>query len=91
MKLEDGTKIGNHPSFIKAFSNIADFKAKVTSEDTIQESTVNSRLTSKDAQAKLNSIYSDTSHPYWDKKNPVARQKAVEEVKDLMEMVHGTE
>lgn len=91
IKLEDGTKIGNHPAFIKAFSNIAEFKSKVTSEDTIQESTVNSRLTSKDAQARLNAIYGDTSHAYWDKKNPVARQKAVEEVKDLMEMVHGTE
>lgn len=91
MTLEDGTKIGNHPEFIKAFSGIADFKSKVTSEDTIQESAVNSRLTSRDAQARLNSIYSDTSHAYWDKKNPVARQKAVEEVKDLMEMVHGTE
>lgn len=91
MKLEDGTKIGNHPDFIKAFANIAEFKSKVTSEDTIKESTVNERLTPKDAQARLNAIYGDTSHAYWDKKNPVARQKAVEEVQGLMEMIHGTE
>ena len=36
MKLDDGTLIGNHPAFIKAFAAMGDFKSTVTSEDTVQ-------------------------------------------------------
>ncbi len=43
MVLEDGTKVGNHPAFIKAFANFADFKTSVTKEDTISENSVNYR------------------------------------------------
>ena len=89
MKLADGTKIGNHPAFIKAFSNIADFKKTVTSEDTIKEGASNNRLTPADAQSKIDAIMNDKSHAYWDRKNAVARHKAVEEVKGLYEMVSG--
>jgi hypothetical protein len=31
----------------------------------------------------------DKSHAYWDRKNPVAREKAVKEVQDLYEMTVG--
>ena len=89
MKLEDGTMIGNHPEFIKAFANIADFRKTVTSEDTIKESAVNNRLTPADAQAQIDAIMNDKSHAYWDRKNPVARQRAVEQVNGLYEMLNG--
>ena len=89
MVLEDGTKVGNHPAFIKAFANFADFKNSVTKEDTISENSVNYRMSPADAQSKIDSIMNDKSHPYWDRKNAVARDKAVKEVQDLYEMLNG--
>ena len=89
MVLEDGTKVGNHPAFIKAFANFADFKNSVTKEDTISENSVNYRMSPADAKAKIDTIMNDRSHAYWDRKNPVARDKAVKEVQDLYEMLNG--
>ena len=89
MVLEDGTKVGNHPAFIKAFANFADFKTSVTKEDTISENSVNYRMSPADAKAKIDTIMNDKSHAYWDRKNPVAREKAVKEVQDLYEMTVG--
>ena len=89
MVLQDGTKVGNHPAFIKAFASFADFKNSVTKEDTISENSVNYRMSPADAQSKIDSIMNDKSHPYWDRKNAVARDKAVKEVQDLYEMLNG--
>ena len=89
MVLQDGTKVGNHPAFIKAFANFADFKNSVTKEDTISENSVNYRMSPADAKAKIDTIMNDKSHAYWDRKNPVAREKAVKEVQDLYEMTVG--
>tara|TARA_R100000234_G_scaffold56764_2_gene34255 strand:- start:2231 stop:3088 length:858 start_codon:yes stop_codon:yes gene_type:complete len=89
MELKDGTKVGNHPSFIKAFAKFGDFKKSVTKEDTISEGSVNYRMSPADAQAKIDSIMNDKSQPYWDRKNPIARQKQVQEVNELYEMVSG--
>jgi len=89
MVLEDGTKVGNHPAFIKAFASFADFKNSVTKEDTISENSVNYRMSPADAKAKIDTIMNDRSHAYWDRKNPVARDKAVKEVQDLYEMLNG--
>ena len=89
MVLQDGTKVGNHPAFIKAFASFADFKNSVTKEDTISENSVNYRMSPADAQSKIDSIMNDKSHPYWDRKNAVARDKAVKEVQDLYEMISG--
>ena len=90
MVLEDGTKVGNHPAFIKAFANFADFKTSVTKEDTISENSVNYRMSPADAQSKIDSTMSDNSHPYWDRKAPAPiRDKAVKEVQDLYEMISG--
>ena len=89
MVLQDGTKVGNHPAFIKAFANFADFKNSVTKEDTISENSVNYRMSPADAKAKIDTIMNDRSHAYWDRKNPVARDKAVKEVQDLYEMLNG--
>ena len=89
MVLQDGTKVGNHPAFIKAFASFADFKNSVTKEDTISENSVNYRMSPADAKAKIDTIMNDKSHAYWDRKNPVARDKAVKEVQDLYEMLNG--
>ena len=89
MVLQDGTKVGNHPAFIKAFANFADFKNSVTKEDTISENSVNYRMSPADAKSRIDTIMNDKSHAYWDRKNPVAREKAVKEVQDLYEMTDG--
>jgi len=89
IELKDGTKVGNHPAFIKAFSNFAEFKRSVTKEDTISENAVNYRMSPADAQAKIDAIMQDKSHAYWNRKDTIGRQKAVQEVQDLYEMVSG--
>lgn len=90
MVLEDGTKVGNHPAFIKAFASFADFKTSVTKEDTISENSVNYRMSTAEAKSRLDAIMSDKSHAYWDRKAPAPiREKAVKEVQDLFEMTSG--
>ena len=88
MQLADGTLIGNHPEFIKAFANIAEFKQSATSEDTIGEATQNRALTPKQAQAEIDSIMNDKTHAYWDRKNAVGRQAAIDRMQELMSMLH---
>ena len=89
MVLQDGTKVGNHPAFIKAFANFADFKKSVTKEDTISENAVNYRMSPADAQARIDAIMQDKSHAYWNRKDTIGRQKAVKEVQDLYQRVSG--
>lgn len=89
LQLADGTKLGNHPDVIKAFVNIAEFRNSVTSEDTISENTSSLGMTPQQAQAEIDSIMNDRSHAYWDRKNVVGRQQAVERMQKLMDMVHG--
>tara|TARA_R100000353_G_C6475408_1_gene187670 strand:+ start:85 stop:936 length:852 start_codon:yes stop_codon:yes gene_type:complete len=89
MQLADGTKLGNHPDVIKAFANIADFRASVTSEDTISENASSLGMTTQQAQAEIDAIMNDKSHAYWDRKNVLGRQQAVERMQKLMDMVHG--
>ncbi len=91
MRLEDGTMIGNHPAFIKAFAAIGEFKSTVTSEDTINDGARNSVFTPAQAQAEIDAIMNDKSHPYHDRKNVTGRQRAIEHVNSLFTMVHGSE
>ncbi len=91
MRLEDGTKVGNHPAFIKAFAAIGDFKSTVTSEDTINDGARSSVFTPVQAQAEIDAIMNDKSHPYHDRKNVTGRQRAIEHVNSLFTMVHGSE
>lgn len=86
-QLADGTKLGNHPEFIKAFANIADFRQSVTSEDTITNATSSRAMTPKEAQAEIDSIMS--SSEYTDRKNVVARTRAIERVQELYGMIYG--
>ena len=86
-QLADGTKLGNHPEFIKAFANIADFRQSVTSEDTISNTTSGSVMTPKEAQAEIDAIM--RSPEYMDRKNVVARNRAIERVQELYGMIYG--
>lgn len=87
MRLADGTKVGNHPDFIKAFANMAEFRSSVTSEDTVADSTISSTLSRREAQAEIESIMA--SSVYTDRKNVAGRQQAIDRVQELMEMLHG--
>ena len=86
-QLADGTKLGNHPEFIKAFANIADFRQSVTSEDTITNATSSRAMTPKEAQSEIDSIMA--SSEYTDRKNVVARTRAIERVQELYGMIYG--
>jgi len=87
--LQDGSKLGDNPDFIKAFAKIAEFRQSVTSEDTVADMSQSNVMTPADAKAEIDAIMNDKGHPYWDKKNLVGRQQAVERVQELWGMVHG--
>jgi hypothetical protein len=87
--LQDGSKLGDNPEFIKAFAKIADFRQSVTSEDTVADMSQSSVMTPASAQAEIDAIMNDKSHVYWDRKNPIGREKAVKKVADLMSQIHG--
>tara|TARA_R100001443_G_scaffold2676_4_gene8765 strand:- start:6263 stop:7108 length:846 start_codon:yes stop_codon:yes gene_type:complete len=89
MKLEDGTLIGNHPAFIKAFAAMGDFKSTVTSEDTVSDNATNRAYTPAMAQQEVDTIMNDKTHAYWNRKDPVGRQRAVERMQELMGYIHG--
>ena len=87
--LQDGSKLGDNPEFIKAFAKIADFRQSVTSEDTVAEMSQSNVMTPADAKAEIDAIMNDRNGPYWDRKNLVGRQQAVARVQELWGMVHG--
>ena len=87
LQLASGLKFGDDPRVIKYFSQMADFVNKSTSEDTIADATQTRKLTPVEAQAEIDAIMN--SPEYTDKKNYVARQRAISRVSELMEMVHG--
>ena len=85
--LQDGTNLGDHPEFIKTFAKIADFRQSVTSEDTVSESPQVNQVTKQTAQAEIDSIMRGPD--YTNQRDPVARDRAVKRVQELMEIVHG--
>ena len=85
--LEDGTNLGDHPEFIKAFAKFAEFKQSVTSEDTVAEKSQVNHMTKQTAQAEIDSIMRGPD--YTNRKDPVARDRAVQRVQELMSIVHG--
>ena len=89
MQLADGTKVGNHPDFIKAFAKMAEFRQSVTSEDTVSDAPSSSMVTRQSAQQEIDAIMNDKSHAYWDRKNVIGRQQAIERVQELMGVLHG--
>jgi hypothetical protein len=89
MKLDDGTLVGNHPAFIKAFAAMGDFKNTVTSEDTVSDNARTSNFTPAMAQQEVDGIMNDKSHAYWNRKDPIGRQRAVDRMQELMGHIHG--
>ena len=89
MKLDDGTLVGNHPAFIKAFAAMGDFKSTVTSEDTVSDNARTSNFTPAMAQQEVDGIMNDKSHAYWNRKDPIGRQRAVDRMQELMGHIHG--
>ena len=89
MQLADGTKVGNHPDFIRAFANMAAFRSRVTSEDTVSDSAQTSLQSRQSAQEEIQAIMHGPN--YMNRKDPVARQAAIDRVNELMGVLHGTE
>jgi len=85
--LQDGTNLGDHPEFIKAFAKFAEFRQSVTSEDTVSESPQVNHMTRQTAQAEIDAIMRGPD--YTNRKDPVARDRAVQRVQELMSIVHG--
>jgi len=84
--LQDGTNLGDHPEFIKAFAKFAEFKQSVTSEDTVAEKSQVNHMTKQSAQAEIDAIMKS---PEYTGKDSVARDRAVQRVAELMVIVHG--
>jgi len=86
VELKDGTKLGNHPTFIKLMSNIAD----TISEDKIATGEKGSEFfTPAEAKRKIAEL-TVAGSPYWNRKDP-GHEDAVKEVADMQEMVHPEE
>ena len=79
MNLEDGSKIGDHPAVIKAFSALADKMG----EDDIVQSSGPVFMTPKEIEKQIGELQQPGSS-YWDKNHP-NHQAAVEEVLALRE------
>ncbi len=89
MQLADGTKVGNHPDFIKAFSKMAEFRSNVTSEDTVSDAAETSLASRHSAQQEIDAIMRGPD--YTNRKDPVARDRAINRVAELYEVLHGSE
>jgi len=84
--LADGTNLGDHPEFIKTFAKFAEFKQSVTSEDTVKESSQVNHMTKQTAQAEVDAIMRG---PDYTSRDAIARDRAVNRVQELMEVIHG--
>lgn len=89
MKLEDGSLVGNNAAFIKAFAAMGDFKSTVTSEDTVSDNASNRAFTPAMAQQEIDTVMNDKSHAYWNRRDPIGRERAVNRMQELMGQVHG--
>ena len=89
MKLADGTKVGNNPDFIRAFARMAEFRSSVTSEDTVSDAAQTSLASRQSAQQEVDAIMRGPD--YMNRKDPAARERAIERVNVLMGVLHGTE
>ena len=78
LTLSDGTRIGDHPDFVKAFANIANDLG----EDKLVQSTGPQYMTPKEIDKQLRELQANGS-AYWDKHHP-NHAAAVQEVQDLL-------
>ena len=84
MELKDGTRIGDHPSVIKGFANIAN----LMSEDKLISTESEGMDQGTDYQAEISKLVNDTSGPYWNKSHP-DHDKIVQQVFTLRTMLNG--
>jgi hypothetical protein len=82
-KLSDGSRLGDNPMFLKAMIKVSD----MISEDRPISNPQEMILTPDQAREKMDAAMAPGS-PYWDKTHP-NHAKAVEDVMNLREMVHG--
>lgn len=78
LTLADGTRVGDHPDFVKAFANIANDLG----EDSLVQATGPQYMTPKEIDKQLRELQANGS-AYWDKNHP-NHAAAVQEVQDLL-------
>ena len=79
--LADGSKLGDNPTVVKAFANLA----SKLSEDTIVKGDSPSYMTTSEIEKQITSLTQPNS-PYWNKQHPNHAQ-AVNEVYELNELI----
>jgi hypothetical protein len=84
MELKDGTRLGDHPSIIKGFANIAN----LMSEDKLVSTDSESVNQGTDYDAEISKIVNDRDGPYWNKAHP-DHDKIVQQVFTLRSMKTG--
>ena len=83
MELKDGTRLGDHPSVIKGFANIANLMSEDKMIGTAEENSTSGR----DYQSEISSIVNDRDGPYWNKAHP-EHDKVVQQVFTLRTMLN---
>ena len=81
--LQDGSRLGDNISIVKAFSQLAD----KLSEDEVVKGDTSSYMTAKDLEKEIASLQEEGS-PFWDKNHP-NHEKSVQEVFKLRELLHN--
>lgn len=84
LTLSDGTKIGDHPDFIKAFANIANDLG----EDKLISAQGPQYMTPAEIDKQIASLQQPGS-AYWNKNHP-GHSLAVQEVQDLLALKHNS-
>jgi len=84
LTLSDGTKIGDHPDFIKAFASIANDLG----EDQLVAAQGPQYMTPAEIDKQIASLQQDGS-AYWNKNHP-GHALAVQEVQDLLALKHNS-
>lgn len=84
LTLSDGTKIGDHPDFIKAFANIA----HDLGEDKLVAAQGPQYMTPAEIDKQIASLQQEGS-AYWNKNHP-GHALAVQEVQDLLALKHNS-
>ena len=84
MQLKDGTRLGDHPSIIKGFANIAN----LMSEDKLVSTESENVSQGTDYEAEISKIVNDRDGPYWNKSHP-DHDKVVQQVFTLRTMMNG--
>ena len=78
MQLKDGTRLGDHPDFIKGFANIAN----LLSEDKFVGTGQDNDATIRDYDAEIKAITGDLNGPFWNSGHP-DHDKLVQQVLTL--------